>query len=60
MSKFLTGPALEKEICNVILDGKETLLIVSPYIKLDAFFVDHFKRQVGNSQLHLLIVFGKE
>lgn len=59
MAKFLTGKELEDTICNIIWDAKEKLLIVSPFIKLDDFFATHFKKQIGNPHLHLLVVFGK-
>lgn len=59
MAKFLTGKDLEDTICNIIWGAKEKLLIVSPFIKLDDFFATHFKKQLGNPHLHLLVVFGK-
>ena len=59
MAKFITGNDLEKAICDIIWEAKETLLIVSPFIKLDEFFITHFKHHINNYDLHLLIVFGK-
>lgn len=59
MSKFLTGPALNEAIERIIWGVEETLLIVSPYIKLD----DHFKKLFDPLEkkpgIHLLLVFGK-
>ena len=59
MAKFITGNDLEKVITDIIWEAKETLLIVSPFIKLDQFFKDNFKHHINNYELHLLIVFGK-
>ncbi|MEL0650753.1 phospholipase D family protein [Algibacter sp. TI.3.09] len=59
MSTFLTGKALESEIDDIIWEAKETLLIVSPFIKLD----EHFKKLFSNPKrfdfLKILVIFGK-
>ena len=44
MSKFITGLELEETISKIIWETKETLLIVSPFIKLD----DYFKKLFDN------------
>lgn len=59
MSKFLTGKDLSDAIDDIIWDAKESLLIVSPYIKLDAHFKKLFDKHKANPELHLLLVFGK-
>ena len=59
MPKFITGGELEKAVCDIIWEAKETLLIVSPFIKLDNFFVKLFQNHLANPKVHLLIVFGK-
>lgn len=59
MAKFITGPALEKEISDIIWDAEETLLIVSPFIKLDKYFKKLFEKHTNNPRIHLIIVFGK-
>lgn len=59
MAKFITGEELENAIVSVIRGAKEILVIVSPFIKLDDYFIDIFKPHITNSQLHLLLVFGK-
>lgn len=59
MAKFITGKELDEEICRVIWDAQETLLIVSPYIKLDDYFKKLFDHHVNNPKVHLVIVFGK-
>lgn len=59
MSKFITGQELEKVVYDIIWDAQDTLLIVSPYIKLDDYFKRLFDKHVNNPKLHILIVFGK-
>lgn len=59
MSKFLTGEELSEEVYNIIWDAESTLLIVSPYIKLDKYFKELFDHHLNNHKLHLLLVFGK-
>lgn len=59
MSKFLIGKELEECITNIIWDAGETLLILSPFIKLDDYFKDLFKKHINNPKLHIIIVFGK-
>lgn len=59
MSKFITGEELEKKITDIIWEAQETLLIVSPYIQLDDHFKKIFKKHIGNPNLHILIIFGK-
>jgi hypothetical protein len=38
MSKFLTGNKLGEAIYDIIWDAEKTLLIVSPFTKLDDYF----------------------
>ena len=59
MSKFITGLELEETISKIIWETKETLLIVSPFIKLDDFFKKLFDNHLNNPKIHILIVFGK-
>jgi len=59
MAKFITGQELEKIIYDIIWDAQETLLIVSPFIKLDDYFKKLFDNHINNPKLHFLIVFGK-
>lgn len=59
MAKFITGTDLENAICDIICEAKEKLLIVSPFIKLDGYFIDQFNRLISKPHLHLIIVFGK-
>lgn len=59
MSKFVTGELLEEKITDIIWDAKETLLIVSPFIRLDDFFKKLFLKHENDDNLHIIIVFGK-
>lgn len=59
MSKFLTGKELEETIYDVIFEAQETLLIVSPYIKLDYYFRKLFDEHKKNSKIEIILVFGK-
>jgi hypothetical protein len=59
MSKFLTGKDLETAIYDIIWDTEKTLMIVSPFIKLDDYFKELFDKHENNPKIHLLLVFGK-
>ena len=59
MGKFITGEELEKAVYDIIWDAEQTLLLVSPFIKLDDYFKDLFKRHENNPNIHLIVVFGK-
>jgi hypothetical protein len=59
MAKFITGQDLEKAVYDIIWEAQETLLIVSPFIKLDDYFKKLFDKHINNPKLHFLIVFGK-
>lgn len=59
MSKFLTGNKLGEAIYDIIWDAERTLLIVSPFIKLDDYFKELFDKHKNNPKIHLILVFGK-
>jgi hypothetical protein len=59
MSKFLTGDNLGEAIYDIIWDAERTLLIVSPFIKLDNYFEKLFDKHKNNPKIHLILVFGK-
>lgn len=59
MAKFITGKDLEEAVYNIIWEAEQTLLIVSPYIKLDDYFKKLFDKHINNPKLHFIIVFGK-
>lgn len=59
MSKFLTGSSLVDAIDAIIWEAQKTLLIVSPYIKLDDHFKKLFNKHKENHELNMILVFGK-
>lgn len=59
MTKFITGKNLEDAVYEIIWEAEKSLLIVSPYIKLDNYFKKLFDNHLNNPNLHILIVFGK-
>jgi len=59
MSKFLTGKELEDAVYDIIWETENTLMIVSPFIKLDDYFKKLFDKHENNPRIHLLLVFGK-
>jgi len=59
MSKFLTGPALNDSIFRIIWEAKSTLMLVSPFIRLDKHFRDLLLRHEKEPRLHIKVVFGK-
>lgn len=59
MSKFVTGEELANVVYNILFEAKEKLVLVSPFIKLDAYFRKILDQHVHNPQLEILVVFGK-
>lgn len=59
MAKFITGQDLEQAICDIIWEAEDTLMIVSPFIKLDDYFKKLFDKHTNNPRVHLIVVFGK-
>lgn len=59
MAKFISGKDLEDAVYDIIWEAQETLLIVSPFIKLDDYFKKLFDKHLNNPKIHFLIVFGK-
>ncbi|WP_395074801.1 phospholipase D family protein [Flavobacterium sp.] len=59
MSKFITGKNLSEAIYNIIWNAEKSLLIVSPFIKLDAYFKEMFDNHILSPKVHIMIVFGK-
>ena len=59
MATFLTGKELNDAIYNIIWDASESLIIVSPFIKLDDYFKKLFEHHKNNHKLHIIVVFGK-
>lgn len=59
MPSFVTGKELEEKITDIIHQAKNTLLIVSPFIKLDDYFKELFNTHKKSPALHIIIIFGK-
>jgi len=59
MSKFLTGEDLSKKVYDIIWEAEQTLIIVSPFIKLDDYFKKLFEKHKYNHKLHITIIFGR-
>ncbi len=59
MAKFITGTDLEEAVYSIIWDASQTLMIVSPFVKLDGYFKKLFEKHIDDPKLHLLLVFGK-
>ncbi|WP_162426109.1 phospholipase D-like domain-containing protein [Pontibacter pudoricolor] len=59
MANFITGKELEEAVYNIIWNAKRDLMIVSPYIKLDDYFKNLFKKHLTKSNLHITLIFGK-
>lgn len=59
MAKFITGKELAEEVYDIIHDAKKQLLILSPYVKLDGYFKKLFSKHKNNSELHIIVAFGK-
>ena len=60
MAKFLYGKDLNEAVYDLIEKARKTLLIISPFIKLDNYFKKQlFDNLKGNSNLQIIIAFGK-
>ncbi|WP_187263722.1 phospholipase D-like domain-containing protein [Pontibacter beigongshangensis] len=59
MSKFITGKELEVAVDKIIWEANESLMIVSPYIKLDDHFRKLFVEHLQKPKLHITLIFGK-
>ena len=59
MGKFITGKELEEAVYDIIWEAENTLMIVSPYIKLGNYFKELFNKHKNNPSIHLKIIFGK-
>lgn len=59
MANFYTLQKLEEKITDIIFNAKKTLLILSPYIKLDDYFKRLFSNHSKNPEVHIIVVFGK-
>ncbi|MEO7045282.1 MAG: phospholipase D family protein [Ferruginibacter sp.] len=59
MAKFLTSTGLNTEIENLIDNAEESIVIISPYIKLHDRLIKVFQTKRGNPKVKITIVFGK-
>lgn len=59
MAKFLTGKELDDAISDVVFKAEKVLIILSPFIKLDKYFRTIFDNLASNSDVHIIIGFGK-
>ena len=59
MTKFLTGNDLHDSVYDIIFEAKKHLLIISPFIRLDDYFKNLFNKYKSQSNVMIIIAFGK-
>lgn len=59
MSKFVTGKALNDAIYRIIWEAKQSLMLVSPFIRFDEYFKKLLLKHKQEPGLHIILVFGK-
>lgn len=59
MAKFIAGKELVEAVDDIIFNAKSRLLIISPYIRLDSHFKKLFEKHRSNSDIEIVIGFGK-
>ncbi len=59
MAKFLTGAGLNHAVMLLFAQATEQLILISPYIKLDAKLRNVLQPSISNPNLEIIIVFGK-
>ena len=59
MAKFLKGNELNTEIGRIFEYAEETLVLISPYIKLHHRYEEELKSKLNNDKLKIIVVFGK-
>lgn len=59
MANFLTGKDLDEKLTDIIWNAKKELIILSPFIHLDDYCKEIFKKIKNNPDLELVVVFGK-
>ncbi len=59
MSKFLTGSELENKLTDIIWNAKEYVIVISPFIKLDDHVRKIFNKVKDCTDIHLILIFGK-
>lgn len=59
MAKFLTGNKLNSEVEAILENAYAQLILISPYIKLHERYISVLKSKKDNSDLEIIVVFGK-
>ncbi|MFA7615115.1 MAG: phospholipase D family protein [Weeksellaceae bacterium] len=59
MAKFLKDDILNSELQKIIEDSKDTLILISPYIKLHEKLKFYLKNKIEEHYLNIFVVFGK-
>ena len=56
MAKFLKGNELNTEIGRIFEYAEETLVLISPYIKLHHRYEEELKSKLNNDKLKIIVV----
>lgn len=59
MSNFLTGDELESKLTDIIWNAKKHIVLVSPFIKLDAHMKAVLQKINSTHEISVFVVFGK-
>lgn len=59
MAEFVKGNQLNAELEKIFENAETQLIIISPFIKLHARFIDVLKAKKDNHNLEITVVFGK-
>lgn len=59
MAKFLEGTGLNNAISDILSDAEETIILISPFIKLHHLYIDKLKSKKDNHNISIIVVFGK-
>ena len=59
MAKFLTGNELNLELEKLFERADEQIILISPFIKLHDRYISSLRTKKNNSDLEIIIVFGK-
>lgn len=59
MGQFYTGKELDEKLTDIIWNAQKELIILSPFIRLDEYCKTIFKKLQNNTELEIVLVFGK-
>jgi len=59
MAKFITGIELNFELEKIFKNAEEIIILISPYIKLHEHYKSVLSSKKDNSELRIIVVFGK-